>query len=372
MQYRKLPRGTEQISVLGIGTSSIQASNEKEIEKIITAAMENGINYFDMASSEAKPFAAYGRAIKGMRDKAYFQIHFGANYETGVYGWTTDLNTMKRSVDWQLKALQTDYIDFGFLHCIDESADLHEVEKAGVICYMEELKEAGVVRHIGLSSHTPLLVNEVLDMGILDMLMFSINPAYDYAGGTEPNYAKDSYAVGSVAERMNLYRRCEAEGVGISVMKAFSGGQLLKAETSPFGKALTEYQCIQYALDKPGVLTVLPGVRNMDDLKRILGFLDAAPEERDYSVIGSFAPQDASGKCVYCNHCQPCPMGLDVGLINKYYDLSVAGDTLARSHYENLEHGADECIGCGHCNKRCPFHVDQVGRMKKISECFRK
>ena len=237
---------------------------------------------------------------------------------------------------------------------------------------MEELKEAGVVRHIGLSSHTPLLVNEVLDMGILDMLMFSINPAYDYAGGTEPNYAKDSYAVGSVAERMNLYRRCEAEGVGISVMKAFSGGQLLKAETSPFGKALTEYQCIQYALDKQGVLTVLPGVRNMDDLKRILGFLDVAPEERDYSVIGSFAPQDASGKCVYCNHCQPCPMGLDVGLINKYYDLSVAGDTLARSHYENLEHGADECIGCGHCNKRCPFHVDQVGRMKKISECFRK
>lgn len=45
MQYRKLPRGTEEISVLGIGTSSIQASSEKEIEKIITVAMENGINY---------------------------------------------------------------------------------------------------------------------------------------------------------------------------------------------------------------------------------------------------------------------------------------------------------------------------------------
>lgn len=250
MQYRKLPRGTEQISVLGIGTSSIQASNEKEIEKIITAAMENGINYFDMASSEAKPFAAYGRAIKGMRDKAYFQIHFGANYETGVYGWTTDLDTMKRSVDWQLKALQTDYIDFGFLHCIDESADLHEVEKAGVIRYMEELKEAGVVRHIGLSSHTPLLVNEVLDMGILDMLMFSINPAYDYAGGTEPNYAKDSYAVGSVAERMNLYRRCEAEGVGISVMKAFSGGQLLKA-VYPFFEYWYNLNDCEYLLSTP-------------------------------------------------------------------------------------------------------------------------
>ena len=101
----------------------------------------------------------------------------------------------------------------------------------------------------------------MLDMGILDMLMFSINPAYDYADAAD--YETDSYAIGSVAERMELYRRCETEGVGISVMKAFSGGQLLDAKTSPFGRALTEYQCIQYALDKPGVLTILPGVRSM-------------------------------------------------------------------------------------------------------------
>ena len=124
-----------------------------------------------------------------------------------------------------------------------------------------------------------------MDMGILDMLMFSINPAYDYADAAD--YETDSYAIGSVAERMELYRRCETEGVGISVMKAFSGGQLLDAKTSPFGKALTEYQCIQYALDKPGVLTVLPGVRNMEDLRRILGFCNAAPEKR---IILSLVP----------------------------------------------------------------------------------
>lgn len=371
MLYRKLPKGEEEISILGIGTSSIQASGEKEIEEIVVTAIENGINFFDMASSEAKPFAAYGRAMAGVRDKVYVQIHFGANYETGTYGWTTNLDTVRRSIDWQLKELKTDYIDFGFIHCIDESADLHEVEKNGIIRYIEELKDQGVVRHIGLSSHTPELVNEVLDMGILDMLMFSINPAYDYAGGSEPDYAADSYAVGSVEERMNLYRRCETEGVGISVMKAFSGGQLLNAKTSPFGKALSEYQCIQYVLDKPGVLTALAGVRNKADLNRILGFCHASPEEKDYSVLGSFAPQDATGKCVYCNHCKPCPAGLDVGLINKYYDLAKAGDLLAKSHYENLAVKADACIRCGHCNKRCPFHVDQMKRMQEIVDYFK-
>lgn len=372
MQYRKLPKGEEQISILGIGTSSIQASSEKEIEEMVSTAIENGINYFDMASSEAKPFSAYGRAISDVRDKIYFQIHFGANYETGTYGWTTDLDTIRRSVDWQLKSLRTDYIDFGFIHCIDEAGDLYAVEKAGIIRYIEELKSKGVVRHIGLSSHTPDLVNKVLDMGMIDMLMFSINPAYDYSGGKEPDYAGGSYAVGSVAERMSLYRRCEVEGVGISVMKAFSGGQLLNARTSPFGRALTEYQCIQYALDKPGVLTVLPGIRNKADLSRILGFCDAALEEKDYSIIGSFVPQDAEGKCVYCNHCQPCPAGLDVGLINKYYDLARAGDQLAGNHYENLSVKADACIGCGHCNSRCPFHVDQTARMREILAYFNR
>ena len=97
-----------------------------------------------------------------------------------------------------------------------------------------------------------------LDMGLLDVLMFSINPAYDYKRG--------EYGIGSVDERMELYRRCERDGVGISVMKPFAGGQLLNARTSPFKKALGEYQCLQYALDKPGVMTVLPGVRNREDL----------------------------------------------------------------------------------------------------------
>ena len=204
-----------------------------------------------------------------------------------------------------------------------------------------------------------------MDTGMMDMMMFSINPAYDLEQG-------DAYGIGSTAERAKLFRRCEAEGVGISVMKPFHGGKLLDGKTSPFGKAMSRYQCIQYALDRPGVLSVVPGVRNMKDLEALMGFAEASAEERDYSLIGQFTPEAAMGHCVYCNHCQPCPAGIDVGLVNKYYDLALAGDAMAANHYDKLTVKADACIGCGHCDKRCPFHTAQSTRMKEIAAYFEK
>lgn len=362
MEYRKLPHGDQQISVIGLGASSIGAAGDRAIEEIVSAAIEAGVNYFDLAAGDAAPFAPYGRVFRGCRDKVYVQVHFGANYETGEYGWTTDLDTVKRSIDWQLSQLQTHYIDFGFIHCIDSPADLTKYVDGGILDYLKQMKATGTVRHIGLSSHTPSVVNHILDWGIVDMLMFSINPGYDYSQG--------EFAFGSAGERMALYRRCEAEGVGISVMKPFSAGQLLDAKVSPFGKALTRYQCMQYALDKLGVLTVLPGVRSIDDLRDVLGFCEASAEERDYSVIGTFAPREVEGVCVYCNHCQPCPKHIDVGLVNKYYDLARVGDTLAADHYAKLAVKASDCVACGHCNRRCPFHVDQVERMSQIAAYF--
>ncbi len=362
MEYRILPHGGERIGILGMGTSSIAQDGLREGTATVERALEQGVNYFDLAAGEADAFRIVGQATAGARKQVYFQLHFGADYTSGKYGWTLEPDAIRRSVDWQLKQLGTDYIDFGFLHCLDELADFRKACDAGTLDRLLELKKAGVVRHIGLSSHTPAVAQAVLDTGVLDMVMFSINPAYDYQHG--------EYAIGRVQERQALYRRCQAEGVGISVMKAFAGGQLLQARTSPFGQALTEYQCLQYALDKPAVMTVLPGVRNRADLERILGFLDAPAEARDYSVLGTFAPRDAEGVCVYCNHCQPCPAGLDVGLINKYYDLARAGDALARTHYETLERRAGDCVACGHCDSRCPFRVRQSDRMAEIRAYF--
>ena len=167
-----------------------------------------------------------------------------------------------------------------------------------------------------------------------------------------------------------LFQRCQREGVGISVMKPFFAGRLLSADQSPFGAALTRSQYLQYAIDRLGVLVVVPGVQTMEHLDQILEFLTATDEEKDYSVIGTFTADTVTGTCVYCNHCQPCPAGIDIGLVNKYYDLALAGDTIAANHYTKLSVNADACLHCGHCESRCPFGVKQESRMETIARYF--
>mgnify|MGYP001511322293 CR=1 FL=1 len=319
MEYRKLPHGSERISVIGLGTSVVGEHSVQNVVETVTFALDSGVNYIDLAGGHAAIFPGIGEALAGRRKDAYVQLHFGTDYTSGEYGWNPTLDGVKKSVAWQLEQLKTDYIDFGFMHCLDEIGDLEDYERNGILHYLLDLKAQGVVRHIGLSTHAPKLANRVLDMGILDMMMFSINPMYDYGHG--------EFSIGSASERYSLYTRCEKEGV-------------------------------------------MQGAANVEELKRNLSYLDASAQERDYSVIGSFTPKDMKGTCVYCKHCHPCPAGLDIGLINKYYDLSRLGDVLAKEHYLTLEKTASDCLQCGHCNSRCPFSVDQMARMEEIQKYF--
>lgn len=192
--------------MIGIGTGPIFEASEQTAAATFTYAYEHGVNCLDFATAGAKTFPYAGAALHSVRKELFCQVHFGANYETGEYGWTTELDTVKRQVDWQLNALNTTYIDFGMIHCLDEPSDWKKYQENGILDYLLELKRAGVVRH--------------------------------------------------------------------------------------------------------------------------------------------------------------------TGLINKYYDLAVIGDAMAADHDTKLGKHASDCIRCGHCDGRCPFHVVQTERMQAISRYF--
>lgn len=150
MEYRKMPHGGAKVSVIGMGSSVVGEQKEEDIIRTVQYALDAGVNYFDMAGGHATIFPAYGKALAGQREKAMLQVHFGADYTSGEYGWTTNLEQVKRSVDWQLKNLQTDYIDVGFIHCLDEAPDLSTYEKHGILKYVLGLKDQGQPQNLDL------------------------------------------------------------------------------------------------------------------------------------------------------------------------------------------------------------------------------
>ena len=167
-------------------------------------------------------------------------------------------------------------------------------------------------------------------------------------------------------------KRAVKEEVGISVMKPYFGGKLLSKDHSPFNESLTVINCLQYAIDRPGVVAVCPGINSMEQLDEILDYYKASNKDKDYSIISNLKKTILLNTCVYCRHCQPCPVGIDIALVNKYYDLSLVGDKIATNHYSKLQVNASHCIECGHCDSRCPFNIRQSQKMKVINEYFNK
>lgn len=101
MEYRVNRRTGDRISVLGVGTSGLPAAGAKEGAATLEMALEQGINYFDLATADSACFPIFGAALAGVRRQVLYQVHFGANYAAGKpYSWTTDLETVKRSVAW--------------------------------------------------------------------------------------------------------------------------------------------------------------------------------------------------------------------------------------------------------------------------------
>ena len=380
MRYRELGNTGLLVSEIGMGCEGFFENNCAMTKELFDLAEREGINYFDLYASDPKLRSAVGNALEGRREKIMIQSHICSVWKNGQYLRTRNLAEVKEGFSEMLSLLKTDYIDVGMIHYCDAEKDWQEILDNGILDYARELKAKGLIRHIGLSSHNPIVARKAVESGNIEVLMFSVNPVYDLQPPTEnvdDLWADDVYKktyMNMDPDRQRLYEVCQSRGVGITVMKCFAGGDLLNAELSPAGAALTPAQCIHYCLTRPAVATVLCGAHTTGQLRECIAYETASDAERDYaSAFASFPKISWSGHCMYCSHCAPCPMKISVADVTKFLNLAVSSGAVpetVREHYKVLEAHGSDCIQCGACEHRCPFGVAIRKNMKKAVEIF--
>ncbi len=367
------------VSEIGLGCEGFVGAENDLARELFTAALDAGVNCMDLYTPDPAANRFVGEMIKDRRERFYIQAHLCTQWRNEQYEVTRKLPEVKAAFEARLDQLGTDYADVGMIHYVDSMDTWREIVDGGVADYARELKAAGRIHAVGLSSHNPIVAQAAVESGLVDVLMFSVNPCYDLQPGgedCEDLWADESYEkelLNFDPDRVKLYETCQRLGVGITVMKAFGGGDLLTAD-SPAGVALTPAQCLHYALTRPAVASVMAGARSMDDLKRSLAYEDASEEERDYAAVFATFPKISwKGHCMYCGHCAPCPVGIDVASVTKFLNLARAQGAVpetVREHYKALRAHASDCVGCGACEKRCPFAVPVRENMEAAKAVF--
>lgn len=379
MQYRRLGKTGLMVSEIGFGGEWLERHDEAHSVELVRYAHAKGVNIIDCWMADPKSRDIIGKAIADCRGEWVVQGHIGSTWQDGQYVRTRDMKHVKPAFEDLLERIGG-YIDLGMIHYVDEERDWDACMNTDYIKYVHALHEEGRIRHIGLSTHNPVIAKRAAESGFIEMILFSVNPAFDLMPPTDnlENYFAETYdeALGGVdPARVELYKLCEKHDVGITCMKPFAGGRLFDAKRSPFGVTMTPVQCIHYCLTKPAVDSVLCGYDTKDQVDAAVAYETADDDARDYASLLANAPRHtfAGGECAYCGHCKPCPVDIDIAMVNKLYDLAVMQPEVPaslREHYNNLAHHADECIGCQDCESRCPFGVKVASRMEKTAALF--
>lgn len=368
MRYRKLGRTGVEVSEIGLGTEYLKDVPREITVSVVHEAIDRGVNYIDMFYAHPGTRDRFGEALEGRWDEVLFAGHLGAGLRDGEHSRIRDLDECEGYFSDLLRRLRTDCIGVCMIHHIDGEDEFDEVFEA-LADLAKRFQREGKARFIGLSTHKVPIALKAIESGVLDVLMFPVN----LAGNAMPG-------------RKDFLATCESHGVGIVAMKVYAGGRLLqdpkaielhsmvsgwKSMEKSISDPITPVQCLSYTLSQIGVCTTVPGPASIEELEETCQYLSATDEEKDFSSVVSAFEEYREGDCVYCNHCLPCPVEIDVGRTMRLLDSAAYGMSgELRAAYDALPAQASDCIECDKCTERCPFGVDVAPKMRQAAELF--
>lgn len=164
MNYINLKNG-DKISALGLGTAKLGSANKTEGAQIVKTAMKHGVDLIDMKADHAAAFVYMEEAAGEKKNELSLIVHFGPDYSTGAEKRGQTLEQIMNSVTAQMQTLRIDKLKYACLDCPDGVADLEASEKNGVMPFLRELKNAGVIRNLCAYTENNEALAELLESG---------------------------------------------------------------------------------------------------------------------------------------------------------------------------------------------------------------
>lgn len=378
MQYRKVPKTDDEISVLGYGCmrfpSRMGRIDEKKAEEQIRYAIDQGVNYFDTAypyhngNSERFLGKVFGKD-KVLRDKVKFA--------TKLPPWSVKTREdMDRILADQLKKMQLDTIDYYLVHGIHSSKDWERMKSLGVLDFLNEAKEKGLIKHAGFSFHSDLKTfKQIVD-------------DYDWAMcQIQYNYLDETNQAGTEGLKYAAER-----DIAVFIMEPLRGGNLAgkipKEAQKIFDQSKTKRSSAEWALrwiwNHPEVTCVLSGMNIDEHIRENIETAKSAlpdhlkPEEiKDIEAVRDVFVKLTKVPCTGCAYCMPCPAGVNIPLcFEKYNSKSYFGGMESKLTYLVQVGGiladkpglASQCINCGKCERNCPQHIEIQKGLKNVSK----
>ena len=333
MEYRILGKTGLQISRMGFGGIPIQRIDAEGTKTLIHELKAAGVNFIDTARAYTVSEEYLGYALEGIRE----------DFVVATKSMSRTRDAMAADIETSLRNLRTDYIDLYQIHNITPEQLETVIAPGGALEALLEAKAAGKIRHIGVTAHSLDTFRMALELPWVETFMFPYN------------------IVETQAEE--LIAKAAEKNIGFICMKPLAGGAIEDATLA-----------LRYVLSNPDVTVVIPGMADPKELaQNIAAVSDTSPlSAQEQAKLQQIRDSLGTQFCRRCNYCQPCTVGISISscfLFDGYLRRYGLADW-AKGRYASMDTHASDCIGCGACEGRCPYHLPIRDMLKKVAQRF--
>jgi len=365
MLYREYGRTGKKVSLLGFGGMRFaKIDDHDECVRVMLAAAEGGVNYFDTAPGyfETRSETVFGKGFAEFRKR-------GIPYYCATKTFASGADEIRREIDAQLKRLNIPAIDFYHIWCITSLEGWRGRKKDGVVNTFRKLKEEGLIRHVCISSH---LINDEIKELLMEKDAFE--------------GVLFGYSIYNFQTRQAAFDAIRENKLGAVIMNPLGGGVI------PQNPKKFSYLCrngesvvtaaLRFLWDHNDITSTIVGYQNVEQVKEALAAMETYKPrtEAELEAVKSRATSSVEGICTGCGYCDECPQNIPIPQYMDAYNQKIlnegdTGDQIGdrlRWHWSLERAGAGKCTACGKCEKACTQHLNIIERLKEIAGTGKK